>query len=113
MNLKELYQWLNVLQGSNNLQKIRQLQINIQESYALPFSCIVFTLLGGVLGCNQQNKINQISLVVVIIMGYQVMQFIATSLCITGLIPIKLGVWMPNIVGVILTSTFLGLKVEQ
>jgi lipopolysaccharide export LptBFGC system permease protein LptF len=46
-------------------------------------------------------------------MGYQVMQFIATSLCITGLIPIKLGVWMPNIVGVILTSTFLGLKVEQ
>jgi lipopolysaccharide export system permease protein len=113
MNLKELYQWLNVLQGSNDLQKIRQLQINIQESYAFPFSCIVFTLLGGILGCNQQNKINQISLVVVIIMGYQVMQFIATSLCITGLIPIKLGVWMPNIVGLILTSIFLGLNGEQ
>jgi lipopolysaccharide export system permease protein len=112
MNLKELYQWLNVLQGSNNLQKVRQLQINIQESYALPFSCIVFTLLGGVLGCNQQNKINQISLVVVIIMIYQGMQFITTSLCITGVTPVKLGVWIPNLVGV-LTSTFLGLKGEQ
>jgi lipopolysaccharide export system permease protein len=109
MNLKELYQWLNVLQESNDLQKVRQLQIDIQQSYALPFSCVVFTLLGGVLGCNQQNKINQISLVVVIIMGHQGMQFITTSLCITGVTPVKLGVWIPNLVGV-LTSSFLGLK---
>jgi lipopolysaccharide export system permease protein len=113
MNLKELYQWQNVLQGSNNLQKIRQLQIDIQQSYALPFSCLVFTLLGGVLGCNPQNKINQISLVVVIIMGYQGMQFITTSLCATGAIPVKLGVWMPNLVGVILSCIFLCFKGEQ
>jgi hypothetical protein len=32
---------------------------------------------------------------------------------ITGLIPIKLGIWMPNIVGLILAGTFLGLNGEQ
>jgi len=45
-------------------------------------------------------------------MIYQGMQFITTSLCITGVTPVKLGVWIPNLVGV-LTSTFLGLKGEQ
>jgi lipopolysaccharide export system permease protein len=107
MSLQELYRWLNILRGSNDLQKIRQLEINIQERYTLPFSCIVFTLLGGILGCNQSNKINKISLVIVIIIGYQAIQFIATSLCVTGLIPIKLGIWFPNIIGLCLSGIFL------
>jgi lipopolysaccharide export system permease protein len=107
MSLPELYRWLNILRGSNDLLKIRQLQINIQERYTLPFSCIVFTFLGGILGCNQSNKINEISLVIVIIIGYQAIQFITTSLCITGLIPIKLGIWFPNIIGLSLSGIFL------
>jgi lipopolysaccharide export system permease protein len=107
MSLPELYRWLNVLRGSNDLQKIRQLQINIQERYTLPFSCIVFTLLGGILGCNHSNKINKISLVIVIMISYQAIQFIATSLCITGLIPIKLGIWFPNMIGLSLSGIFL------
>jgi lipopolysaccharide export system permease protein len=107
MSLPELYRWLNVLRGSNDLQKIRQLQINIQERYTLPFSCIVFTLLGGILGCNHSNKINKISLVIVIIISYQAIQFIATSLCITGLIAIKLGIWFPNMIGLSLSGIFL------
>jgi lipopolysaccharide export system permease protein len=107
MDLRELYQWLNVLQGSNDLLKIRQLQINIQERYALPFSCVVFTLLGGILGCNYANKINRISLAIVIIISYQGIQFLATSLCVTGLIPIKLGIWLPNLMGLGLSGIFL------
>jgi lipopolysaccharide export system permease protein len=110
MNLKELYQWLNVLKGSNDLQKIRQLKINIQERYTLPVSCIVFTLLGGILGCNYFKRINQISLLIVIIMSYQAIQFITTSLCLTGLIPIKLGIWFPNIIGLGLAGGFLSFK---
>ena len=110
MSLPELYRWLNILRGSNDLQKIRQLQINIQERYTLPFSCIVFTLLGGILGCNHSNKINKISLVIVIIISYQAIQFIATSLCITGLIPIKLGIWFPNMIGLSLSGIFLNNK---
>lgn len=110
MSLPELYRWLNVLRGSNDLQKIRQLQINIQERYTLPFSCIVFTLLGGILGCNHFNKINKISLVIVIIISYQAIQFIATSLCITGLIPIELGIWFPNMIGLSLSGIFLNNK---
>jgi lipopolysaccharide export system permease protein len=107
MNLRELYQWLDVLQGSNDQQKIRQLQINIQERYAFPGSCVVFALLGGILGCNYSSKINRISLAITIIMSYQGIQFITTSLCVTGAIPITLGVWLPNIIGLVLSSIFL------
>jgi len=107
MNLRELYQWSDVLQDSNDLLKIRQLQINIQERYALPFSCIVFTLLGGILGCNYNHKINRISLAIVIIIGYQGIQFLATSLCVTGLMPIKLGIWLPNLMALGLSGIFL------
>jgi lipopolysaccharide export system permease protein len=107
MNLSELYQWLDVLQGSNDQQKIRQLQINIQERYALPGSCVVFALLGGILGCNYLPKINRTSLAIAIIMGYQGLQFITTSLCVTGAIPIALGIWLPNIIGLVLSGIFL------
>jgi lipopolysaccharide export system permease protein len=106
MNLRELYQWLNVLQGSNDLLKIRQLQINIQERYALPFSCVVFTLLGGILGCNYTHRINRISLAIAIIISYQGIQFLATSLCVTGAMPIKLGIWLPNLMGLGLSGIF-------
>jgi lipopolysaccharide export system permease protein len=107
MTLSQLYQWLDVLQGSNDLQKIRQLQINIQEKYALPASCVVFALLGVILGCNYGSKINRISLAIAMIMGYQGIQFITTSLCVTGSIPIPLGIWLPNIIGLVLSGIFL------
>ncbi|MGL5836612.1 MAG: LptF/LptG family permease, partial [Waterburya sp.] len=110
MNLSELYQWLDVLQGSNDLQKIRQLQINIQERYALPASCVVFALLGGILGCNYGSKISRISLAIAIVMGYQGIQFITTSLCVTGAIPIALGIWLPNILGLVLSGIFLSFR---
>jgi lipopolysaccharide export system permease protein len=111
MNLPELYQWLNVLKGSNDLQKICQLKINIQERYTLPVSCVVFTLLGGILGCNYPKRINQISLLIVIIMSYQAIQFITISLSLTGLIPIKLGIWFPNMIGLGLAGRCLSFKV--
>jgi lipopolysaccharide export system permease protein len=112
MNLRELYHWLDVLQGSNDQQKIRQLQINIQERYAFPASCLIFALLGGILGCSYCSKINRISLAIVIIMGYQGVQFITTSLCITGTIPIALGIWLPNIIGLVLSGIFLSFHQE-
>jgi lipopolysaccharide export system permease protein len=112
MNLKELYQWLDVLQGSNDQQKIRQLQINIQERYALPVSCVVFTLLGGILGCSYLPKINRLSLAIAIIISYQGMQFITTSLCVTGVIPVTLGIWLPNIIGLVSSGIFLSFQQE-
>jgi lipopolysaccharide export system permease protein len=107
MNLRELYQWLDVLQGSNDQQKIRQLKINIQERYALPCSCVVFALLGGILGCSYLPKINRLSMVIAIIIGYQGIQFITTSLSVTGVIPVNLGIWLPNIIGLVSSGIFL------
>jgi len=107
MTLGELHQWLKVLKGGNNLKKIRQLQIDIQERYALPFSCIVFTLLGLALGCSRQIEIKKISLILLIIFGYQATQFLSNSLCLIGLIPVTFGVWIPNIITLILSTILL------
>lgn len=110
MTLSELYKWLKVLKGGNDLKKIRQLQIDIKERYALPFSCVVFTLLGAVLGCDRQIAINKISLLLLIIFSYQAAQFLINSLCYIGLIPITFGVWIPNIITFVLSTILLNSK---
>jgi lipopolysaccharide export system permease protein len=107
MNILELYQRLNILQDTNNTKQIRKLKINIQERYTLPFSCIVFALLGAVLGCNSLLKINSFSLTVIIIFTYQVIQFLSTSFCVAGLIPINVGIWLPNMFGLSLSGIIL------
>ncbi len=107
MNILELYQRLSILQVTNNTKQIRQLKINIQERYALPFSCVVFALLGAVLGCDSQLKINSFTLTVIIIFIYQATQFLSTSFSMAGLIPITVGVWLPNIFGLSLSTIIL------
>ena len=113
MNLVELYQRLDVLQATNNIKNIRQLKVNIQERYALPFSCIVFAILGAVLGCDSQLKINSLTLTVIVISIYQVSQFLSTSLCLTGIVPVLAGVWLPNILGLIFSGVILNLNERQ
>ena len=113
MNLVELHQRLDVLRVTNNIKNIRQLKVNIQERYALPFSCIVFAILGAVLGCDSQLKINSLTLIVIIIGINQVTQFLSTSLSLAGIIPVFGGVWLPNILGLIFSGVILNLNEKQ
>ena len=113
MNLIELYQRLDVLQATHNIKNIRQLKVNIQERYALPFSCIIFAILGAVLGCDSQLKINSLTLIVIIIGINQVAQFLSTSLSLTGIIPVFAGVWLPNVLGLVFSGVILNFNERQ
>ena len=109
MNLIELYRQLNVIQYTNNRKQIRQLKISIQERYALPFSCIVFSFLGSILGATKfREKSNSLGIAAIAIIVYYFVQFITTSLTFAEVLPIFLGVWLPNTICI-----FFGLVVNQ
>ena len=101
MNILELYHRLSVIQDINDARKIRQLKIGIQERYALPFSCFVFAFLGSSLGINSGNagKANCFGLATITIFTYFISQFISNTLIIVGILPVLLGVWWPNLLG--------------
>ena len=101
MNIIELYRRLAIVKYTDNLKKIRQLQISIQERYATPFSCLVFTWLGSVLGIRSRItlKQNSLGMAVIVIFSYYAIQFLSTALAIAGVISIFWGVWLPNLLG--------------
>lgn len=106
INIWELYQRLNIVKHTKNKKTVHQLEINIQERYALPFSCLVFSLLGAALGITtgRKTKSNSLAISGISIFIYYSTQFIATAMTSSGILPILLGVWLPN-----LACLFLGI----
>ncbi|MCC0175767.1 LptF/LptG family permease [Waterburya agarophytonicola K14] len=109
MSIFELYQRLNVILHTNNKKILRQLKIAIHERYALPFSCLIFALLGTGLGMKTgtKTKSNGMAIAGMTIFIYYSAQFIATALTSNGFLPLLLGVWLPNCIGLFLSIYFL------
>ena len=109
MNIMELYRRLKLITNTNNVKKIRQLKISIQERYAHPFSCFVFTLLGSSLGISAgtTSKSNSLGIAAIAIFSYFFAQIFFTTLAVVGVISIFCGVWIPNFLGLLLGCYFL------
>ena len=99
MNLSELYHRLGVIEHTNNGREIHQIKISIQERYAFPFSCLVFALLGSVLGINTgvTDKSNDLGIAAIVVIIYYLVQFLTTVLTAVQIMSITLGVWFPNL----------------
>lgn len=110
MNIIDLYNRLAIIKHTGNTRQNRELKISIQERYAAPFSCIVFTLLGSALGISSKTKAsyNSFGIAAIVIFVYYSTQFLSTALSVAETIPIFLGVWFPNLVG--LSISFIVLK---
>ena len=103
MSIFELYERLNIISNTNNQKDILQLQISIKERYALPFSCVVFALLGTVLGIvTTKTKSASLTISAIAIFLYYAVQFIAISLTTSEILLVFWGVWLPNILGLLL-----------
>ena len=109
MNIRQLYQRLKIIEPVAKDKKIRQLKINIQERYAFPFSCVVFTLLGSALGITSKptDKANGLGIIAIVIFAYYTIQFLTTVLAVTGAISVIWGVWLPNLLGIGTSFCFL------
>lgn len=101
MNIFEAQKYLNVIRHSADEQRIRKWQVRIQEKIALPFACLVFALIGAVLGVQPQDsgKATSFGICIGLIFGYYLLSFISQSLGISGVVTPWLAAWLPNFIG--------------
>ena len=99
MNILDLYQQLAITKHANDLKKIRQLKISIQERYAALVSCVIFAFLGSTLGMNLKTRTNanNLGIAAIIIFIYHSAQFLGNALAVTGIIAVFWGVWFPTL----------------
>lgn len=103
MDLGQAYQHLTLIENTQNHPLIKALKISINEKYSLPFTCIVFCWIGAISSINLdgKNHPNTYGLLLLFILLFFVLRFVATSFSLLNVLPIFWGVWLPNIAGII------------
>ena len=101
MNILEAREYLEIIKHSTDASRVRKWQVRIQEKIALPFACLVFALIGAVLGVRPQNssKATGFGICIALIFGYYLLSFISQSLGVSGVLPPWLAAWLPNFLG--------------
>ena len=97
MNIRQGKEYLNLIQDSGTTD-VAKLAVRIQQKYAFPSICVVFTLIGSALGAKypELNRAKSFGLCVVIVFGYYCLGFAIGSLGITGVISPFWAAWLPN-----------------
>ena len=83
---------------AGNIKESRKMKVRIYEKITLPFSCIVFSLIGSTLGIKQNirsSKSQGFGLSIIIIFLYYLTCFVFSSMGIVGLITPFLSAWVP------------------
>ena len=103
MNIRQAKEYLSLIQDSGKPTDIAKFAVRIQQKYAFPFICIVFTLIGSALGAkySQLNRAKSFSLCVLIVFGYYCLGFAIGSLGIIGAISPFWAAWLPNAIALI------------
>jgi lipopolysaccharide export system permease protein len=107
MNLVQALEYKKILQLSGDPDKVRKLEVRIQEKIALPFVCLIFAVLGCAIGLRPQNtgKATSFGICVLVVFFYYLFSFITSSLGIGGFLSPFWSAWLPNFVG--LTAAML------
>ena len=98
MSLKEALEAERIYQKIGDLKEVRKIQVRIQEKFTLPCACLVFGLIGSILGSKsylRSSKSQGFGLSVILILVYYVMSFICSSFGVKGLLPPIIAAWFP------------------
>ncbi|MBV5260898.1 YjgP/YjgQ family permease [Synechococcus moorigangaii CMS01] len=109
MTLKVIDICLDSLRLSRNERRIRTLQVEKQEKFAVPFVCLVFALVGAAIGLRPQNssRATSVGLSVAIVFAYYLIAVISSSMGVWGTLTPMLGAWFPNVLGGIAAGLIL------
>jgi len=109
MNIAESVEQLRLMKLSNDQKKVRKLQIRIQQKIALPFACLVFGLVGSILGTRPQrtNKATGFGISVLIIFAYYLLMTLGDVIGLGGIVPPQVAAWLPNLFGLGMSSWLL------
>ena len=101
MSLKEALEAERIYKKLGDLKQIRKIQVRIQEKFTFPCACLVFGLIGSILGSKsnlRSSKSQGFGLSVILILVYYVMSFICRSFGVTGLLPPIIAAWFPVVI---------------
>ncbi len=101
MSLKEALEAERIYQKIGNLKEIRKIQVRIQEKFTLPCACLVFGLIGSILGSKsniRSSKSQGFGLSVILILVYYVMSFICSSFGVKGILSPIIAAWLPVLI---------------
>ncbi|WP_033365739.1 LptF/LptG family permease [Mastigocladopsis repens] len=114
MNLAQALEQLEVERLGGDEQKIRKLEVRIQQKIALPFVCVVFGLVGAAMGTIPQRtgRATSFGVSVIVIFTYYIFYFITGALAQAEILSPFVGAWFSNVLflGV---GTFLLMRVAQ
>lgn len=101
MTLQVIDICLESLKLSRNEKRIRTLQVEKQEKFAVPFIAFVFAMVGAAIGLRPQNssKATSVGLSVAIVFAYYLLSVISSSMGVWGTITPMMGAWFPNVLG--------------
>ncbi len=102
MNIAEIQQYLRTVGDSGNDKEIRKLRLRIEQKVSLPFSCLMFGLIGSTLGISRQRsgrRATGFGISLILIVSY----YLATSICeafysFDVLSPL-MAAWLPTMIG--------------
>ena len=101
MSLKEALEAERIYKKLGDLKQIRKIQVRIQEKFTFPCACLVFGLIGSILGSKsnlRSSKSQGFGLSILLILVYYVMSFICSSFGVTGLLPPIIAAWFPVVI---------------
>lgn len=101
MNIAQAQEQLYIERLGGNQQKIRKLEVRIQQKIAFPFVCIIFGLVGSVMGSIPQRtgKGTSFGISVIVIFAYYLLLSVSGALAQAGILSPVIGAWLPNIFG--------------
>jgi len=111
MSLKQALEAERIYKKIGNLKEIRKIQVRIQEKFTFPCACLVFGLIGSVLGSKsnlRSSKSQGFGLSVILILIYYVMSFLFSSFGVKGILPSIVAPWVPVLISI--TSGFYFLR---
>ena len=101
MSLKEALEAERIYKKIGDLKEIRKIQVRIQEKFTLPCACLVFGLIGSILGSKsnlRSSKSQGFGLSVILILVYYVISFLCSSFGVKGLLPPIIAAWFPVVI---------------
>ncbi len=101
MNISESVQQLELERLSGDDQKIRKLKVRIQQKIAFPFACVVFGLVGSVVGTVPQRTGRGASfgISLIVIFSFYVLLVFTRALGDAGILSPLVAAWSPNAFG--------------
>jgi lipopolysaccharide export system permease protein len=114
MNIAQAREQLEIERLAGDRPKIRKLEVRIQQKIAFPFVCVIFGLVGSVMGSIPQRtgRGTSFGISVVVIFSYYLLLSVCGALAQAGVLSPFIGAWLPNFFGLGI-GLFLLLRVAQ